>query len=326
MPHVYITRNAIGSYRDHQFQVGGDAGYMAGFDPIRRRLWRFGADDTDEDRIQWADIDTWYTGTSHTTTPIAGGGCVWHEQLQLFFLYGGRYGGDVTRSADCYSFDPATHVLTLLSETLEAPRNSVSACYCPNNGLVYLFGGSIPNTDVIYVHNPYAGTITNTTALLPQAQAGQGAVWAEDVERIFIISGSDQTTDYPSILTYNPASPATDPVDTGVDVSVQGRENLHGAYVNGSIYIFGGYSYEEHTYYDLIERITTNGVACTTLAQTCWRADDDAVAFYDPVTEKIYCGPWIHSSQAVDNNGPDKRMIMEFDVATEQLIEEPALL
>lgn len=332
MPHVYIVRNNIGTYADHQFLVGGDSGNTSGFDPIRRRFWRFGADDTDNDLIQWIDIDTWYTGRSHVSMPTVAGGCIWHPYLKKFYIYGGRLGGGPgsLSTTRIYSFEPITQTLTLLSEELPEIRNSCSAGVDPNTGLVYIFGGSLPWTDKIAVHNPFAGTCANVTAVLPVATANVGVVWAPNVSKFFLIGGSLSTSsDTDAILTYNPATPNTNPVDTGVNISVQGRENLHGAYYppTQSIYIFGGYSYEEHRYYDLIERIGTNPVSCTTLTETTWRADDDAMSFYDDVTGKIYCGPFIHSSQPVDNDGPTKRTIMEFDPVNEVMaVPEPALV
>lgn len=331
MPLVYITRAQQGTQLDHQFAVGGDSGNTAEFDPIRRKFWRFGADDTDRDLIQWIEIDTWYTGSSHTPMPQAGGGCVWHAGLGKFFIYGGRLGGGggSPTTDQIISFDPVTHTLTVLPEKLPVAQNTSMAGYNPNTGLVSIFGGSSDWTDRICLHNPYAGTCVATSAVLPEPTANVGVVWAPNIERFFLIGGSlSISSDSNKILTYNPATPNTNPVNTGVTVSVHGRENLHGAYYppTESIYIFGGYSYELAQYFDMIERIDTDPVSCTTLSEVCWRADDDAMAFYDPVTDRIYCGPWIHSSQAVDNNGPDKRMIMEFDPNTETLTPEPALV
>lgn len=313
-------------YSDHKFQIGGDAGQTSGFDPVRRKFWRFGSSDVSRSVIQWVDVDTWVAGQSFTTIPVSTGGCVWHADQSLFYIYGGMTNSGDTTVNTIYSFNPVTEVLTLLTETMPTAHRQPGAAVHPSSGKVYLFGGSGANTDTIAVHDPVAGTCTDTTANMPQVISGVGAVWAPNISKFVLIGGSDQTTDYADILTYDPATPAVNPVDTGVNVSTHGRENLHGAYYNGSIYIFGGYSYELTTYYNLIERIDLSpSVSCTLLAETTHRADDDATAHYDSVTGKIFVGPWLHSSQVTDNNGPDKRVILEFDPDTETLTAEPSL-
>jgi hypothetical protein len=156
--------------------------------------------------------------------------------------------------------------------------------------------------------------------------SNMGAVWADDVAKFFLIGGYNGTNVSPAtILTYDPATPAVNPANTAQVLSL-GLENQHGAYYDGRIYTFGGYRRDNATYYKLIHRINTNPVSVSVLAATIHREDDDAVAFTDAVTGKIFSGPWIHSSQATDNNGPDKRVIAVLDPVTETMAAEPALV
>lgn len=312
---------------DHQFQVGGDAGYTAALDPTSRKFWRFGGASTDKDLIQWVNIDTWVSGLSPTTIGAATGFAVWHSGISKFIIYGGRTQAAGAGITTVWTFDPATEVLTELSEELPVGLSVPIAAVHPASGDVYIFGGitsTATPVDTIYVHDVGAGTITDTTAVLPEVNAQMGVIWAEDVELFFLIGGWDGSSpDY--IWTYDPATPSVDAADTGEVLSI-GLENLHGAYYDGRIYTFGGYRQDNATYYDRIHRIDTNPVAVSVLTETCHRADDDAVAFYDSVTGKIYVGPWLHSSQVADNHGPDKRVVLEFDPTTETLAAEPSLI
>jgi hypothetical protein len=314
---------------DHQFQVGGDAGYVAGLDPNTRRFWRFGGDDTDRDLIQWVNIDTWISGQSATTIPASGGYAVWHPGIAKFIIYGGRVGAAWPGVTTIWTFDPVTEVRTTLAETLPVGLAAASAVLHPASGKVYIFGGvatgPTDTKNTIYVHDPGAGTVTNTTAVLPAANSNIGAVWADDVAKVFLIGGYDGSISLDVILTYDPATPAVNPVNTGQVLSTE-LENEHGAYFDGRIYCFGGYRRQNSTYYDIIHRINTSPVAVSVLAETIYRADDDAIAFADSVTGKVFAGPYIHSSQVTDNHGPDKRIMVELDPVTETLAPEPALL
>lgn len=320
---------------DHQFQIGGDAGYVAAFDPTARRFWRFGCDSNggeninDLDVIQWVNVDTWLSGVSPTTIGASGGFAVWHSGIAKFIIYGGRTAGAGNGITTVWTFDPVTERLTTLTETLPVGLAAAAAAVHPASGKVYIFGGYVsPGVTVatIYAHDPVAGTITNTTATLPAVNSNIGAVWAEDVSKFFLIGGYNGTLVSPNVIwTYDPATPASNAVDTGQVLSL-GLENQHGAYYSGRIYTFGGYKRDNSTYYKVIHRINTNPVSVSVLPATIYREDDDAVAFHDSVTGKIFSGPWIHSSQAADNNGPDKRVIAGFNPTTETMDPEPSLL
>ena len=322
--------NSISGYSDHKMTLGGDAGHTSAFDPVGRMYWRFGSDDVHKDVIQWVNIDNWVCGTVSDTIANSGGWAVWYPPGKCFYIYGGRTGG-TTWDDTVFKFNPRTDTLTTATETLPAARSSLVGGYY--DGKIYLFGGNVsPGTsvrDTIWVHDPDAGTITDTTATLPAGNAAMGIAWADDVELFYLVGGNNGsgTTSVDTIVTYDPSTPTVDAVDTGEVIGTP-LENQACAYApdQGAIYCINGFNYAGGgVYSNSIHKIVTATNTVTTLSETGHRVDDDGNAFYDPITQKIYAGPFLHSDQVTDNSGPDKREIYEFDPATETLTPESQL-
>lgn len=320
----------------HLFPFGSDSGYSAGFDPVSRRFHFFQAvtdNLTDYNISPWANVDTWDVGFTNPPITFSNSGVVYHEADQLFYLYGGS--DDRILQNKVYSFDPATGVLTQLAVTLPVSMLQPNAVYDPTTEKVYLFGGrraisgSTKYYNGIYVHNLNLATptLTNTGAVLPVNMGGMQPIYDPETAKIYLFGGgTDNGTGFASrtqILSYNPSSPSTNPVDTGADLSIP-RDTMGSAYYDGVVYLFGGYNWNASAYTDIIEKYDIGANTVTLLPETLYHSDDDMTAFYDSETDRIYVGPVLHSTGST-NEDQRKNVILEFNPHTETLEPEPSL-
>lgn len=310
----------------HQLPFGSDSGWMSGFDPVSRRFFFFGPvsdGGVDYNVTPWVNIDTWEVG--YVQPPFLGStaGVAYHPVKKKFYIYGGGKSG-LRRTV--YSFDPATDVFTLLSEQLLDELWDPCPCYDPVSGKIFIFGGRLtvqPNTftDFIQVHDVDAGTITDTGANLWVPSDGMTPIYSEVDQRIYLFGGaylsSGNTVDTARIYKYNPATPSVDPVYTGTDLAIP-INTQGGAYVNGNIYLFGGYSYVGAAYSALIQKYSVVNNTVQTIDATMFQADDDMVGFYDPVKDRIFVGPVLYAPSSV-NSDISKVMILELDPNTDFL-------
>ncbi|MGB3714491.1 MAG: kelch repeat-containing protein, partial [Candidatus Promineifilaceae bacterium] len=169
-PYLFQEEFSGGSQR--LMAWGNDTGWNAGLDPVSRRIYRFAMDisSVTVNDTQWMNVDTGNVGFFHPplTDLRNSSTVVYHPGKLLFYIYGGRNGA--TKYNDIYSFNPATLVFTKLTETLPTAVAGATACYDPTSGNVFIFGGWITAEsliDTIAVHDPTAGTCTDTTADLP---------------------------------------------------------------------------------------------------------------------------------------------------------------
>lgn len=333
-----------GAVQQHLF--GSDAAMSCCFIPELRRIYFFGQDQessTGADLVQWMNIDNGDLGLVKVLpgtdyTPVNSAGICYHADEEVIFIYGGRLTADASRTDLVQSFNPFTETFATLGATFPTELNSFDAVLDPASGDVFTFGGRagsgvVTNTDAIYRHDVSAGTITDTGADLPTAATAVGAVYFPDDGKIYLFGGvwtnggDDDNLD--TILAYDPATPGTNPVDTG-DTLDRPTENQHGVAVGDAIYLFGGHDYQFHdpgdsAYHDIIQKYVPSTGARTTLAATLPRADDDMRAFYDPVTELVYVSAALHSDEPTDNKFHHKVVVLEFDPSTEDAPIEPAL-
>lgn len=322
--------------KTHMFPYGSDTGWMSGFDPVSRRFYFFGtaADDlSDKDVTSWVNIDTWEVGFVYPSLNFSGAGVIYSSAKQKFYIYGGTNEGTPTNKI--YSFDPATETFTLLPETLQDAVFDPQPVLDPTTGKVYIFGGrtsfsgSSQFVNRISVHNLdlVTPTITDTTADLPIASDGMEPVYSSSDGKIYLFGGAynngASVNSLDSILSYDPSTPSVNPVDTGEDMATP-LDTMSTVYYNGNIYLFGGYNFTTATYYATIQKFNVASQTIETLPETMYKPDDDAKAFYDSVTGKIYVGPTLHSTAAT-NEDERKVVVLEFDPVSETLAAEPSL-
>lgn len=317
-----------------QHLIGSDAGFATAFVPELRRLYFFGQDQqssTGANLVQWLNIDTNEAGFvwPGLDTPVNAGCVIYHPVEHKIFVYGGRRCSDGVRIATIQSFDPFTETFDTLTETMPVAINSMDAIYYPSTEQIFIFGGRITNSnsDGIYIHDPDAGTLTTTTAELPTGCSAIGAVYNPDDGLVYLFGGTigaDADDNLDQILSYNPSTPNTNPVDTGQSLD-EPTENQHGSYVNGAIYLFGGYRHTTTTYKDIIQKYVPATNTHSVLAGTMPHPDDDAKSFYDPITERIIISPWIHSSESTPNAFHKKIIVHRFNPATETVDTEPTI-
>lgn len=327
-----ITRN---------FPWGADDAVNAVFDPVSRRFYRFNIDDGNGNYFvaaQWVNIDTGEVGyIFQMPNKLTGGFAAYHPVLKKIYIYGGRSAVDTFSNA-IVEFDPATETFTVLTETLNVAAQHTVPVYNSNDEKIYLFGGHIDRlpssvfTDMIQVHDPVAETCIDTGANLRSASAGHGAIYSNEKKRIYLFGGqiSDgagglDSTD--TIDIYDPATPAADPIDSGETLETPNDTMAISVYRTGAnrdiVYLFGGYNFTAEEYTDRIEKFVVETSSRTTLSETSYMPDDDMGAFFDAPTNKIYSGPWIHSSGS-ENENARKVVILEFDPVTETFAVEPS--
>lgn len=310
------------NHSHHQFPFGSDGGWASGFDPVSRRFYFFGlaSDGYVNYRVTpWVNIDTWEVG--YVQPPFVGNsmGVCYHAGQQLFYIYNSSNSGVVNLN-QVYTFNPATEVFTLLPVTMIQPTYNPSPCYDPVSGKIFLFGGRLtinPNTfiDTIAVHDVVAGTITDTGANLYIAMDGPTPTYCDVDQRIYLFGGayeSSGTKSSDKIYKYNPATPGTNPVDTGT-VMADGRDTRGAACVNGVFYLFGGYSYTLLAYTNRIDKYNSISNTIETIEPTMYCPDDDMLGFYDTVTGKVFVGPVLHQSNTDPNSDNHKVFVMELD-------------
>jgi len=338
---TFIVFDDFNNGQNHLLPWGSDTSNSSGFDPVSRRFYRFPLDNGGGATInitQWVNIDTWEVGFVYPSMPIAANGAsvIYHPTKKKFYIYGGRTASNVF-SDKIIAFDPATETYEVLSETLLQGAGLLGAVLEPTSGKVYLFGGLTSTTPAyvythsITVHNLdfITPTVTDTGAHLAVASNGMEPVYATSDNKIYLLggayaaSGSDIDS-LDSIYAYNPASPGTDPVDTGVKLATE-MDTTAPVYLNGSIYIFGGYRFSEPVgYYNLIQKFNIAPLSIFTLTETLHKSDDDMKGFYDSINNKIYVGAALHSA-GLQNENARKVVLLEFDPDTETLVAEPTL-
>jgi hypothetical protein len=330
---TFIVFDDFINSNSRQVPFGSDSGWLSGFDPVSRRFFFFSAVNDNlvsHNVTQWVNIDTGEVGYIYPPFSIANGGVVYHPTLQKFFIYGGSTNGFPARTNKIWSFDPATDTFTELNETLPAASILTFPVYDPTTDKVYLFGGRTSSTtrlNTIYVHNLNLSTptVTNTGAVLPITMDGMMPTYSPVDNKIYLFGGAYYTGSAQAsrvdILSYNPASPATNPIDTGVNLATAG-DTFGTAYYDGNIYIFGGFNFTTSLYSNAIQKFNVVDQTISTLPQTLYKPDDDMSAFYDSVTNKIYLGPVLHSTGAT-NEDEHKAVVLEFDPVNETLAPEP---
>jgi len=317
--------------------AGTDSGHTSGFDPVSRRVYTFGFDDGNGvwlNIVQWRNIDTGEVGFVFPgmNTLVNTPGLVYNPATKLFYFYGGRITVSSFSTA-IQTFNPATGAFTTLAATIPTAMHAVAVAYDPVSGDHFGFGGrtsSAPTfTDMIWRHNVSAGTIADTGANLPVAMMEIAAIYVTENQRIYLAGGGNQTISQTRIDVYDPATPASDPVPSAVVLS-EPKDSMAAAHVerNGasSIRFFGGYNWATSGYTAAIEKLTVAGGSETiaTLAATLVKADDDAIAFDDPLTQVVQTGPWLHDD-AEQNEAQRKIVWHTFDPATDLLSAEPDL-
>lgn len=321
---------------DQHNLVGSDSGGATTFVPELRRFYFFGQDkaaSTGSNIVQWVNIDTWEVGFvwPGLDTPVNGAAVIYCPSTQLIYVFGGRNNTSGNHTNLIQTFDPFTETFDTLSETIPTNLTDSEPVYDPESESIFLFGGTTATStrsSVIYSFDPQTGDITDTTADLPTAATSIGGVYNPDDQLIYLFGGvwqNGMTTDnLDTILSYNPATPSTNPVNTGATLA-EPTENQNGAYAKGAIYLFGGFRRTTATYKDIIQKYVPSTNARTTLAATMPRPDDDARAYYDSVTDRIYISPWLHSDQATDNSFHEKVIVNIFNPNTEASPVEPTL-
>lgn len=314
---------------------GGDAAFTTVFDPVSRRLYRFGVDANASgdgpNLVQWYNVDTEEVGFEYPglDTHLADTLAIYNATEKKIYLYGGRLVGGSPRTDKIQSFDPATHTFATLTETLPGLQSAMSGIYHPASGDNYLFGGIQVSTyqDAILVHDIGAGTVTDTTANLPSASAAHTAIWSVSESRVYIVGGLlSSGANLTSIWKYDPASESTDPTVL-TSVLTAESENQGLAFDNDGVnlYIFGGVDRSVPTYQDAIQKLVVSTDSISTLSATLPRGDDDLVALYDATNDRIYVGPILHSDQATDNKSEEKFIILVFNPNDDTMGSEPTI-
>lgn len=312
---------------------GTDAGFMSAYCPLNRRLYTFGQDFSSGNGtscVQWYNIDDGSVGFVYPglDTPVNAAGVVWNATEAKFFIYGGRLMTSSTRQTLIQTFDPVAETFATLSEVLPEALSESGVFEYPSTGDNYVLGGwnAVTQSDNIYVHDPVAGTVTDTTAVLPTPRSNMGVCWSTAVSKAYVIGGwGGGTTNYGTIHTYDPASPATNPVDTGTTHSPT-VENPAVCEYNGTIIIAGGLNRgAPNVYDDTIHELDTSDNSLVTLSETLDRADDDITAIYDSTNDRVYIWPVLHSSQATDNQSYEKVVVAQYNPNTQTLATEPSL-
>lgn len=308
----------------HQFPMGSDGGWASGFDPVSRRFFFFGlaSDLFDDYRVSpWVNIDTWEVG--YVQPPFIGNsmGVVYHPVKKKFYIYGGF--SNYAAKNWVWSFDPATEVYTQLAETTLVSAMNQEPCYDPVSGKIFIFGGRLtlnPNTftDTISIHDVDAGTIIDTGANLFAASDGPTPTYSVHDQMIYLFGGAyntggpGTTVSTAKIHKYNPATPSINPVYTGTDMA-DARDTRGVAYHNGNFYLFGGYSYNTTIYTTRIEKYSAVTNTIQTITPKLYHADDDMVAFFDPINDRVYIGPLLHLNGTGNEDDNAKVCVNEFD-------------
>lgn len=313
----FVTTNS-----HHQMAFGSDGGWCSKFCPPLRRMYFFG---TGSDTLAnygvttWVNIDTWEVGSVMPPFPYNSAGVEWHDDEEVFYLYGGANGSTSVILNTVYKFNPVTEVFTLLPVTLPEALFNPCPFFYPANSGVFIVGGRKtvgPNTftDKIYFHNTTAGTITDTGARLFSGSDGMSPTLAGDGKAYFFggaYLSAGNTVDTANIYRYDPANPSVNPVDTGTDMAIP--LNTTGAFCVGeNIYVAGGYSYTNTAYTAIIQKYNVTNNTISTLDTGLPHADDDMIGFYDSVTEMGYFGPVLHSN-AGSNADNEKIVVVQID-------------
>lgn len=314
-----------GGAERHHF-IGSDTGDSSVFVPTLRRIYFFGQDKASGQGVslvQWLNIDTWEAGFAYPglDTPVNGAAVVYNPDDELIYIYGGNLVSSGVKQTAIQTFNPATNEFDTLAEELPVARAFFDGAYDPVSGNIFLIGGA----RVIIYHDPAAGTVTTTSADLPFNLSSVGVVYSPYDERIYLFGGvGSGAGNVDTILEYDPANPNTNPSDTGQTLD-EPTENQHGAYVDGVIYTFGGFRRTTTTYKDIIQKYDVINNVSSVVSATMPRADDDARAFYDPVTDRVYITPWLHSDQETANQYHEKVVVHVFNPNDETVADEPVL-
>ena len=323
-----------GAARHHL--TGSDTADACAYVPEQRRIYFFGQDQaasTGSSVVQWLDIDTDEAGFlwPGLTTAVNAAAVAYSPVTQKIYIFGGKLCSTGALSNKIQTLNPFTSVFATLAAVMPAAIAQAEPAYDPVSGKIFLFGGSIgasTRTNQILVFNPADDTIVDTTADLPTAAVSVGAVYDAGQLKIYLFGGvweNGGTTDnLNTILAYNPATPSVNPVDTTATLA-EPTENQHGCSVNGTIYMFGGYRRTTSTYKNIIQKFVPATGIRSTVTATMPRADDDARAFYDSVTDRVYISAWLHSSQASDNAYHEKVILHVFNPNDETVLAEPTI-
>lgn len=320
--------------------IAMDTAQAGGFDPVSRRIYNLSGENGDGTALklgQWLNIDKNETGIIWPGHPLGlqGQAVIYHPPSGKFYLYGGYNGYSNTpySNAIC-TYDPATDTWATLTEVMTAALGGThQAIYDATTNKVYIFGGSTAivssprtYTNVIQVHDLTAGTVTNTGAVL--AQPSWGHAPQQHGNYVYLFGGAgvsaSANVSYNAIYRYNLASPASNPVLVSTATLSQRRDTAMTAKIGNSVYIFGGYDYNTATYWKTIDKFDLVAETLTTLSTTMFYEDDDALCFYDAVTDRIFIGPVRHSS-TVAHADDKKRVFIEFNPNTETFAAEPTL-
>lgn len=301
-----------------------------------RRIYFFGQDvnaGVGASLVQWINIDTWEAGFVRPglDVPVNAPGVAYSPNTGLIYVFGGRLNEDGTYTDEIQTLNPVTEVFNTLTATTPTNLADAEAVYYPVNGKIFIFGGTTASgtrSNKILVFDPATETISDTSAVLPTAATSIGGVYHPADQHIYLFGGVWQdgmtTKNLDTILKYNPASPSTNPTNTGHTLAAP-TENQHGTSTGEAIYLFGGYSRSESEYKDIIQKYVPATGSRTTLSETMPRPDDDARAFYDSVTGKVFISPWLHSDQSSDNEHKEKLIVHIFDPSDETVAPEPPL-
>ena len=314
---------------------GNDSSWAGGFDPVSRRMYLLGFEDSTGQTMgggQWVNVDTGESGIIWPGHPsnVHGFSVVYHPTDELFYCYGGYDGySNIPFSDGIVTFDPATETWATLTETLPTGVAIAAACYDSASGDIFIFGGATrigtwTRTDLIARHDISANTCTDTGANLNTASWGHAVAQGANGS-IYLFGGAETATPVSrnSIYKYDPSAPGTDPaLVSGQTLSVN-RDTAAACAKGNNIYIFGGYDYGTATYYDSIDKFDASTDTISTISETLYQADDDFMAEYDSTDDVMYIGPVRHSVGGASDL--TKVAILEFDPDTDTFASEPTL-
>ncbi|HTP06789.1 MAG TPA: LamG-like jellyroll fold domain-containing protein, partial [Anaerolineae bacterium] len=224
----------------------------AAYDPDKNTVYVFGSSDTFNgstfaNTIYAIDFPTATVRTLAATlpTPAYGIGAVYDSQQKRIYLLGG-YSGSVLNTVNV--FDPQSETIGTTSVTLPQPDYQMAAIYSPLSDRIYTFGGlttggtAVNTINTLNFTSATAGSVTQLSAHLPQADFTQNAVQDAHTGLIYLIGG--ESTD--QVLAFDPVT--NDLWSTLIKLpqtrsyagAVYSDRNRHALFIGGGAYLSNG--------------------------------------------------------------------------------------